>query len=241
MELSYFKHFRDTSPSTTDMEAVVRMIRDDQSLRHLTESHRSDPGKGLKDLCPLFAVPSLFKDGKAKSHIVALTGLSLVDIDHVDTAGAIPLDELKSRIEADPHTLLCYTTVSGHGLRVIYRYDLDPSYDLQRQMQFYPKAFAHGNAYYARLLGVETDGQCKDVTRLSVMCHDPTVLGVDGGQVQSVVQRQKHERHDDIAEDESQTGLHIRHIDPRHHARHGDERHARDARPDHAEGHQIPR
>ena len=175
MELSYFKHFRDTSPSVTDMEAVVRMIRDDQSLRHLTESHRSDPGKGLKDLCPLFAVPSLFKDGKAKSHIVALTGLSLVDIDHVDTAGAIPLDELKSRIEADPHTLLCYTTVSGHGLRVIYRYDLDPSYDLQRQMQFYPKAFAHGNAYYARLLGVETDGQCKDVTRLSVMCHDPTV------------------------------------------------------------------
>ena len=88
MELSYFKHFRDTCPSVTDMEAVVRMIRDDQSLRHLTESHRSNPGKGLKDLCPLFAVPSLFKDGKAKTHIVALTGLSLVDVSACPSACA---------------------------------------------------------------------------------------------------------------------------------------------------------
>ena len=34
MELSYFKHFRDTNPSMTDMEAVVRMIRDDHGRFH---------------------------------------------------------------------------------------------------------------------------------------------------------------------------------------------------------------
>ena len=34
MELSYFKHFRDTCPSVTDMEAVVRMIRDDHWRFH---------------------------------------------------------------------------------------------------------------------------------------------------------------------------------------------------------------
>ncbi len=42
------------------MEAVVRTIRADEALRNLTEAHRADRGKGLKDLCPLFAVPCLF-------------------------------------------------------------------------------------------------------------------------------------------------------------------------------------
>lgn len=35
--------------------------------------------------------------------------------------------------------------------------------------------FAAGNDYYARLLGVEPDRQCKNVERLSGLAHEPEV------------------------------------------------------------------
>ena len=55
--------------------------------------------------------------------------------------------QLKERICHDAHTLLCYVTRSGNGLRVIYRYEGDD----------YPAAFAMGNDYYAHLIGKESD------------------------------------------------------------------------------------
>ena len=82
---------------------------------------------------------------------------------------------LKAKLCNDPHTLLCYTTISGEGLRVLYRYELDEAFPLKQQIQFYRKAFAAGNAYYGRLIGAETDEKCKNVTRLTVVAHDEAV------------------------------------------------------------------
>ena len=79
------------------------------------------------------------------------------------------------KIVNDPHTLLCYTTISGEGIRVLFRYELDETYELKQQIQFYKKAFMTGNAYYERLIGAKADGQCKNVTRLSVVAHDAEV------------------------------------------------------------------
>ena len=170
MELSLFKNFTSKQPISTILEAVVSMIRDDARIKSFTEAYRATGEKSVKESSPLFGVAAIFENGKAKQHITRLTGLSLVDIDHV---AAGPLLQL---IRDDPHTLLCYTTISGEGLRILFRYELDESYALAQQMQFYPKAFATGNAYYSRLLGVEPDGQCKNITRLSGLAHDPDVF-----------------------------------------------------------------
>lgn len=40
----------------------------------------------------------------------------------------------------------------------------------------YKLAFQQGNAYYAELTGLPTDGQCKNATRLSGMAHDPQLF-----------------------------------------------------------------
>ena len=52
----------------------------------------------------------------------------LVDIDHLEKAA---LPELLKRIVADPHTLLTYTTISGAGIRILYRVEHDEN-TLQR-------------------------------------------------------------------------------------------------------------
>ncbi len=187
MEVSLFQNFTTKRPLSSTLEAVAAMIKADEHIRALTESYRVTKNKDVKASSPLFGVAARFEGGKTKGDITRLTGLSLVDVDGPHLLPPSPkgegeasggwslLAELWEKAVADPHTLLCYRTISGQGLRVIFRYELDGSFPLEQQMQWYPKAFAAGNAYYAELLGVDTDLQCKNVGRLSGLAHDPEV------------------------------------------------------------------
>ena len=73
------------------------------------------------------------------------------------------LNTLKLKLCDNPHTLLCYITMSGNGIRVIYPFLGDD----------YPAAFAKGNDYYQQLIGKKADFQCKNVNRLSGLAYDP--------------------------------------------------------------------
>lgn len=60
-----------------------------------------------------------------------MTGLAMVDVDHVSSqegGGSQPLETLFGRLCGDPHTLLCYRTISGDGIRVVFRYETDDGY-----------------------------------------------------------------------------------------------------------------
>ena len=173
MDITLFNDFNSTYCLPGTIEDVVRMIREDLETMRLTDSYRSTGLRDIKQHSRLFAVACRFQGGKSNKHIAGLTGLSLVDIDHTDEPGQ--LAELKGKACGDPHTLLCYQTISGSGLRIIYAYELNSGFSLQQQKLFYPKAFAYGNGYYERLLGVASDRQCKNVTRLSAIAHDSAV------------------------------------------------------------------
>ena len=174
MEVSLFSNYSSRLPQCSTLEEVAELIRSDERVAALTQAFRATGDASVKQSSPLFGVAAVFRSGKKQTDIVALTGLSMVDVDHVPTDRPT-LDELKRRAEADAHTLLCYRTISGHGLRIVFRYELDTAYSLEQQKQFYPRAFAVGNAYYTRLLGVETDLKCKNVGRLSGLAHDAEV------------------------------------------------------------------
>ena len=111
----------------------MEAIRSDKRTRELTAGYRRQRLDALKNESMLFAVPCIFEGGKAQKHVVRLTGMSMVDFDHADQ---LKIENGKLKIMADPHTLLCYTTISGEGLRVLYRYELDESFELKQQMQF---------------------------------------------------------------------------------------------------------
>ena len=184
-EITYYQHFTDTCPVKTTMENIVRLIRDDETVAAKTAAHRADPEAGHKRTCPLFAVAGIMEGGKAESNIVAMTGLAMVDVDHVSSqegGGSQPLETLFGRLCGDPHTLLCYRTISGDGIRVVFRYELDDGYDLEQQKQYHPKAFLYGNEYYRRTYGVAYDEKCKNVGRLSGLSHDPDVYYEPGAQ-----------------------------------------------------------
>ena len=173
------------------LEGVANLIRTDEKLAVFTRSYRQTGSKTFKNESQLFSVACLFEGGKGRSNIRQLTGLSLVDFDHVsptdgtdNTDNSNALHELKAKIIADPHTLMCYITMSGNGLRVIFTYEIAPEFsgvpkdeeEVKKFEAYYQQAFYAGNAYYEKLLGAKADMQCKNITRLSGLAHDPDVF-----------------------------------------------------------------
>lgn len=173
------------------LEGVANLIRTNEKLAVFTRSYRQTGSKTFKNESQLFAVPCLFEGGKGRSNIRQLTGMSLVDFDHVlptdgtaDKADTTALHELKAKIIADPHTLMSYITMSGNGLRVIFTYEIAPEFsgvpkdeeEVKKFEAYYQQAFYAGNAYYEKLLGAKADMQCKNITRLSGLAHDPEVF-----------------------------------------------------------------
>jgi len=173
MKLTTFLNYTTVTPMEENLTGIISKIKQDTGLAALTNAYRTTGHRSLKEASPCFAPACRFAGGKQRRHIVDLTQLSMADFDHLP-AGR--MEELRQRAQNDPHTLLAYTTISGNGLRILFRYESDTSLTLEQQIRFYRKAFLAANRHYAALLGIEPDGQCKNVTRLSGMCHDPNVF-----------------------------------------------------------------
>ena len=237
IQLSLFRGVHDTQPRPVTLEELVTMMRTDQSVRDLTEKHRYARSAGdeqgasrYKKMMTSFGVAALFEDGRRQQHIVELTRLSLVDIDHIP---AERMSEVLALVRGDEHTLLAYTTLSGKGIRILARYSFtsgvqesgvkelqtipqslenkDSLQDLPNNAAStqsivtanvnknceaasghlsallseaktpellnsmrasYPLAFSTINEYYQRLTGLPTDGQCKNVGRISTIAYD---------------------------------------------------------------------
>ena len=200
MNVSIFHDMTCKLPLPGLLEGVANIIRTDEKLAVFTRSYRQTGSKTFKNESQLFSVACLFEGGKGRSNIRQLTGMSLVDFDHVVpntndfskvntnrtnyTNKVTTLAEMKAKIIADPHTLMSYITMSGNGLRVIFTYEIAPEFsgvpkdeeEVKKFEAYYQQAFYAGNAYYEKLLGAKADMQCKNITRLSGLAHDPDVF-----------------------------------------------------------------
>ena len=203
MQISLFNGFADKNPKPITIREVVEIIRADQRLQVLTENHRRYRAMGdtaraeaEKQHMPCYSVAVLFSGGKQQKHIVSYTGLSIVDLDHVPSER---MAKVLEKVRGDEHTLLAYTTISGEGLRILFRYGTPsnlPLYGEALQTSLYEKnslvtpsiegggqgggslykhAFLTGNEYYCNLLNLPYDEKCKNATRISGMAHDPEV------------------------------------------------------------------
>ena len=231
LQLSLFHGVHDTQPRPVTLNELVTMMRTDQSVRDLTEKHRyarsmgdEQDAKRYKHMMASFGVAARFEGGRRQQHIVELTGLSLVDIDHIP---AERMSEVLALVRGDEHTLLAYTTLSGKGVRILFRYHINENVNENLRaplgtppsqsdtpsinrggvssasthpegMQFtncpsvyrgtsgtqcsggsskhsaeqYKQVFEQGNKYYSELTGLPTDGQCKNIGRISTIAYD---------------------------------------------------------------------
>lgn len=139
------------------------------ALRELTERYRQTRDWHWK-AAQLCITPACRLNGRGKeaADVEELTGVTMVDLDHVEG----DIEELRARVNADPHTFLSYVTVSGNGLRILCRYEADGT-DAAPDAALYAEAFLAANGYYTELTGQPFDEKCCNVNRLSALCHDP--------------------------------------------------------------------
>ena len=159
-------------PTLITLAEVYRLVTTDATLKENTEKHRYFKAQGFtkeadeikRMRCLAFTPAAVFDRYRRYGSIVSITQYSMVDIDGLTEDEAV---RLMKRLEEDPYWLLAYITISGKGLRIIFRVEG------VTDQQSYLKAFYQGNAHYCSLLGItHFDDQVKDMTRSSGLCHD---------------------------------------------------------------------
>ena len=184
---SRFASLRDTVPVPTTWGELVEEIRGGRHLT-VTRLYRETCARlaeaeaagdiasveelkrrkvSLKTSQAAFVCSVTLEGGRSQQHVRGYSDKAMVDIDDLNGKS---LDTLVARVKADPHTFLAYVTLSGRGLRVVARVEPVPT-----DARTFARAWQTVNDYYARLLGVTVDAQCKNATRMSVLCHDPEV------------------------------------------------------------------
>ncbi len=185
---SRFNTLRDTLPQPTTWEAIVTEVisnRHEAATRHyrevcalLTEAEAAGADTArieelkqqktrLKAAQPAFIPSVTLQGGRAAKDIIVYTRCMMVDIDDIAPER---FDETLAKVKADRYGFIVHTTFSGLGIRVLAKVDVEVT------KQNFGQVWQMVNDYYARLTGIAIDKQCKNATRMSVICYDPDVL-----------------------------------------------------------------
>lgn len=157
-----------------DAEGDIDLRVRTEQFRYLAQAGLADRAHAIKQSVPAFTPAVSCRGGRRAEQIEGLTGYSLCDFDHLEGEGE--LERCRALLAADPHVGLCYTTLSGRGLRVIFAYAVFGAPEARASFSdtaLYREIFTRGNEYFARLIGHEYDAKCKDRARLSALAYDP--------------------------------------------------------------------
>lgn len=178
LRLSLFASPQSFTHSEVPFREIVRLIQYDDIIRQRTEQYRETRrvmGKKTanenikRKIVPGFGVAVVFSGyGHSSDKASGWTGLAMCDIDDFDSPDL--LETAFERLSQDPHVLLMYRTISGTGLRIIYRYQRENGDDIDDSS--WRGAFAMGNEYFSNLAGQPYDTGCSDYVRLSGLAHD---------------------------------------------------------------------
>ena len=172
MGFCYQKNFSNPTLPVDEAQfwALVRATKWNEAIDKFRETHDA----ALKRKLPAFIFQATFdettsKAGKLgrwrKQSATCLTGLVVMDIDHVDDPKAV-FDSWHGS-HGWTRILLVYITPSGKGLKVVFKADPKDGNLIDNQHAM------------AKVLGVEVDESCKDASRMSFICKESDILYIN--------------------------------------------------------------
>lgn len=99
------------------------------------------------------------KTNQAEKKLIYHTGILQIDIDKI---GKKNLSETKQIIQGDKHTLFCFTSIGGEGLKIGVMIDGDT----------HKESFLQAEQYYKQTYNLEIDKATKDIFRLCFVSYD---------------------------------------------------------------------
>ena len=173
MGFCYQKNFSNPTLPVDEAQfyALVRATQWKENI----DKYRETGETSLKRKLPAFIFQAMFDETASakgrmgrwrKQAATRLTGLVVMDIDHVDNPQEKYL-EWKTLDFGKLGILLVYITPSGHGLKIIFKADAAKGNLIDNQHAM------------AEVLGVEVDESCKDASRMSFICKEEDILYID--------------------------------------------------------------
>ncbi|MCD8310638.1 MAG: hypothetical protein LUB83_05440, partial [Prevotellaceae bacterium] len=162
-ELLSDKHRKVTEAYRATVREMQLLEAGDHPDADLLASYKRLKGQ-YKTGQPAVVASCTLQGGRTGKDVTGYTGIIMVDIDGL-TDDAFP--DILARVKADPCSLLVHTTISGLGIRVFSRMAGKVT------AENYDACWRAVNRHYAQIGGVEVDEKCKNLTRMSVICHDP--------------------------------------------------------------------
>ena len=153
--------------------ALVRATKWNEAI----DKFRATGDQKLKRGLPAFIFQAMFDETESakgrkgcwrKQSATRLTGLVVMDIDHVEDPKGVFSNVIMKECKNEKNgILLVYITPSGKGLKIVFkaRTEWGNLIDNQHAM--------------AKVLGVEVDESCKDASRMSFICKESDILFID--------------------------------------------------------------
>ena len=175
MGFCYQKNFSNPTLPVDEAQfwALVKAPKWNENIDKYRETHDA----ALKRKLPAFIFQATFdettsKAGKQgqwrKQSATRLTGLVVMDIDHVENPQEVYDEWLKVHVDLNKlGILLVYVTPSGKGLKIVFKADVSKGNLIDNQHAM------------AKVLGVEVDESCKDASRMSFICKETDILYLD--------------------------------------------------------------
>ena len=172
MGFCYQKNFSNPTLPVDEAQfwALVKASEWNEKIDKYRETHDA----ALKRKLPAFIFQATFDEttspkGKTgawrKQSATQLTGLVVMDIDHVEKPREVFDNVIMKECKNDKNgILLVYITPSGKGLKIVFKARLDWGNLIDNQHAM------------AKVLGVEVDESCKDSSRMSYICKYTDIL-----------------------------------------------------------------
>jgi hypothetical protein len=175
MGFCYQKNFTNPTLPVDEAQfwALVRASKWNENIDKYRQTHDA----ALKRKLPAFIFQATFDEttsqkGKLgawrKQSATRLTGLVVMDIDHVEEPKAVFDNVIMKECKNEKNgILLVYITPSGKGLKIVFKADVKKGNLIDNQHAM------------AEVLGVEVDESCKDASRMSFICKESDILYID--------------------------------------------------------------
>ena len=172
---SYQKSFVNPTLPVDEQQfyALVRAAQWNENIDKYRETHDA----ALKRKLPAFIFQATFDETESKAgklgawrkqSATRLTGLVVMDVDHVENPQMVHGEWLKVHGDLKKlGILLVYVTPSGKGLKIVFKADVKKGNLIDNQHQM------------AKVLGVEVDESCKDASRMSFICKESDIMYID--------------------------------------------------------------
>lgn len=165
-KISTYRHIEQTENTVVDLNIILKHIKNGRwekqigEIRGFIKNNKNEKASILKKNLPAFTPSGTFKERRKKESIDSYSRLLHLDYDKVED-----VESLKERLIKIPFTYSAFISPSGNGLKVLVMTDA--------KLEVHTEFFNALRSYYDGIVGLESDGAVKDVTRLCFVSYDP--------------------------------------------------------------------